>query len=278
MVGRRGLVVTESVVTRRLGRVEGISMNLETVRFPGENLLHREELEGGGVSVQGLRQCSLLHFVFFKPLRYTCRRSHRVLERRLVQPRDSVSHLGITQVQQRGPGRSLCLSRVDFVRSLWCSHSLSEDLILRCRDLLTVTLIFLVIRNGSLGIRVHRYSEVDWRLISCRRLHWRGSREWGTWSGFPGLVVALGLSHGNPGLSHGSPGLSLGRPGPSDKRTDGNLWSMEKPLWRLGSSLWSSSRRGWSPLGWVMSGSRHWWLDSRTGRGLWNTRLVHPTL
>ena len=79
-------------------------------------------------------------------------------------------------------------------------------------------------------------------------------------------------------LSHGSPGLSLGRPGPSDKRTDGTLWSMEKPLWRLGSSLWSSSRHGWSPVGWVMSESRHWWMDSRTGRGLWNTRLVHPTL
>ena len=166
MVGRRGLVVTESVVTGRLGRVEGISMNLQTLRFPGENLLHREELEGGGVSVHGLRKCSLLHFfVFFKPLRYTCRRSHRVLERRLVQPRDSVSHLRITQVLQRGPGRSLCLSRVDFVQSLWCSHSLSDDLILRCRDLLTVTLVFLVIRNGSLGIRVHRCSEVDWRLI-----------------------------------------------------------------------------------------------------------------
>ena len=69
MVWRRGLVVTESVVTRRLGRVEGITVNLETVRFPGENLLDREELEGGEVWVQSLRQCSLDHiFIFFKPL------------------------------------------------------------------------------------------------------------------------------------------------------------------------------------------------------------------
>ena len=111
LVGRRGLVVTESVVTRRLGHVEGITMNLETVRFPGEHLLHREELEGRGGCVQGLRQCSLLHFfVIFKPLRYTCRRNHCVLKRRLVKPWDSVSHLRITQVQQRRPGSSFVLA------------------------------------------------------------------------------------------------------------------------------------------------------------------------
>ena len=189
--------------------------------------------------------------------------------------RTSVSHFRITQVQQRGPGRSLCLRRVDFVRSLRRGHSLSEDLVLSCRDLLTVTLVSLVIRNVSLGLRVHRRGEVDWRLISCRRFYWRGSGEWGTWSGFPGLAV---LSHGHPGLSHGSPGLSLGRPGPSEKGTDGTLWSMEKPLWRLGYSLWSSSRHGWSPVGWVMSGSRRCWLGRRTGWSNWNTGLVHPTL
>ena len=54
MVGGRGLVVSESVVTRRLGRVESIT-NLETVRFPGENLLHREELEARWGCVQGLK-------------------------------------------------------------------------------------------------------------------------------------------------------------------------------------------------------------------------------
>ena len=145
---KKGLVVTDSVVTRRLGHVKGITMNLETVRFPGEKLLHREELECRGDCVQGLRQCSLLYFfVIFKPLRYTCRRNQRVLQRRLVQPRYSVSHLWITQVQQRGSGRSLCLSRVDFKRSLWRSHSLSEDLVSSCWDLLTVTVIVLVIRK-----------------------------------------------------------------------------------------------------------------------------------
>ena len=85
MVWRRGLVVTESVVTRRLGRVEGITVNLETLTFPGENLLDREELEGGEVWVQSLRQFSLDHFfIFFKPLCYTSRRSHGVLQRWLV--------------------------------------------------------------------------------------------------------------------------------------------------------------------------------------------------
>ena len=48
--------------------------------------------------------------------------------------------------------------------------------------------------------------------------------------------------------------------------------------WRLGYSLWSSSRRGWSPVGWVMSGSRRCWLVRRTGWSNWNTGLVHPTL
>ena len=101
LVGRRGLVVTDSVVIRRLGHVKGITMNLEMVKFPGEKLLHREELECRGDCVQGLRQCSLLYFfIIFKPLRYTCRRNQRVLKRRLVQPRYSVSHLRITQVQQ----------------------------------------------------------------------------------------------------------------------------------------------------------------------------------
>ena len=150
LVGRRGLVVTDSVVTRRLGHVKGITMNLETVRFPGGKLLHREELQCRGDCVQGLRQYSLLYFfVIFKPLRYTCRRKQRVLKRRLVQPRYSVSHLWITQVRQR---RSLCLSRVDFKWSLWRSHSLSEDLVSSCWDLLTVTVIVLVIRKKPLLI------------------------------------------------------------------------------------------------------------------------------
>ena len=71
---------------RRASRrsLEGITVNLETVRFPGENLLDREELEGREVWVQSLRQCSLDHFIFFKPLCYTNRRSHGVLQRRLV--------------------------------------------------------------------------------------------------------------------------------------------------------------------------------------------------
>ena len=255
LVGRRGLVVTESVVTRRLGHVEGITMNLETVRFPGEHLLHREELEGRGGCVQGLRQCSLLHFfVIFKPLRYTCRRNHRVLKRRLVKPWDSVSHLRITQVQQRRPGSSFCLSRIDFKQSLWCSHSLSEDLVLSCWDLLTVTLVVFLIRNGSLGIRVQGRGEVDRRPISCRRLYWWGSRDWRTWSGFSGLAAT-------PGSSHGRPDLSDRRPG--------------KSLWSPGSSLWSSRRCGWSPECWVMSWSRQWWLDSW---GIWNTSLIHLTL
>ena len=137
LVGRRGLVVTESVVTRRLGHLEVITMNLEAVRFPGEYLLHREELEGRGSCIQCLRQGSLLNFfIIFQPLRYACRRNHRVLKRRLVQPRDPVSHLRAAQVQQRRPGHSFCLSWVDFKRSLWCSHSLSEDLVLCCWDLL----------------------------------------------------------------------------------------------------------------------------------------------
>ena len=125
LVGKRGLVVIDYVVIRRLGHVKGITMNLETVRFPGEKLLHREELEYRGDCVQGLRQCSLLYFfVIFKPLRYTCHRNQRVLRRRLVQPRYSVSHLRITQVQQRRSGRSLCLSRVDFkVLLQWNSTS-----------------------------------------------------------------------------------------------------------------------------------------------------------
>ena len=43
----------------------------------------------------------------------------------------------ITQVQQRGPGHSLFLRKVDFVWSLRRGHSLSEDLVLSCRDLLS---------------------------------------------------------------------------------------------------------------------------------------------
>ena len=127
----------------------------------------------------------------------------------------------------------------------------------------------------SLGLRVHGRGEVEWRLVSCRRLYWRGSGQWWTRSGFPGLAA---MSHGHPGLSHGSLDFSLGLPGPPEKRTDGTLWSMEKPLWRLRYSLWSSSRRGWSPVGWVMSGSRSCWLVWRTGWSNWNTGLVHPTL
>ena len=85
MVWRWGLVVNESMVTRRLRRLEGISMDLETVRLPGEDLFYCEELERWGVVVQSLRQSRLHHFfVFFKPLRYPCRGCHGVLERRLV--------------------------------------------------------------------------------------------------------------------------------------------------------------------------------------------------
>ena len=263
LVGRRGLVVAESVVTRRLGHVEGITMNLETVRFPGEYLLHREDLEGRGSCIQCLRQGSLLNFfVIFQPLRYTCRRNHRVLKRRLVQPRDSVSHLRAAQVQQRRPGRSFCLSWVDFKLSLLCSHSLFEDLVLCCWDLLMFTLVVLVIRNGSLVIRIHSRGEVDRRRISGRQLYWWLSREWRTWSGISGITVT-------PGLSHGSPD-------PSNRRPRRSLWS--PGLGSPGTSLWSSRLRVWSPGCWVMSGSRHWRRNSRAGRGIWIHTLVHPTL
>ena len=228
MVWRWGLVVNESMVTRRLRGVESISMDLETVRLSGEDLFYREELERWGVVVQSLRQRHLHHlFVLFKPLRYPCRGRHGVLERWLVQPGHSVRNLCITQVQQRGPGRSLSLGRIDLVRSLGRSDSLPEDFILCCRDLLAVTLSILVLRNGSLGIHVQRCTEVEWRLISCCGLHWRGSGEWGAWSWIPGLAVVPGSSHGRSGWSHGSPGLSLGLLGPSDERTDGT-----RGVWR----------------------------------------------
>ena len=109
VVWRWGLVVNEAMVTRRLRGVESISMDLETVRLPGEDLFYREELERWGVVVQSLRQRRLHLFVLFKSLRYPCRRRHGVLERRLVQSGHSVRNLCITQVQQRGPGRSLGL-------------------------------------------------------------------------------------------------------------------------------------------------------------------------
>ena len=109
------------------------------------------------------------------PMRYPCRGRYGVLERWLVQPGHSVRNLCITQVQQRGPGRSLSLGRVD---QGW-SDSLPEDFILRCRDLLAVALSILVLRKCSLGIHVRRCIEVEWRPISCCGLHWRGSGEWG---------------------------------------------------------------------------------------------------
>ena len=69
--------------------------------------------------VQSLRQHRLHHlFIFFDPLRFPCCGRHGVLERWLVQPGHSVRNLCLTQVQQRGPGRSLSLGRVDLVRSL----------------------------------------------------------------------------------------------------------------------------------------------------------------
>ena len=109
-----------------------------------------------------LRQRRLHHlFVLFKPLRYPCRGRHGVLERRLVQPGHSVRNLCITQVQQRGPGRSLSLGKVDLARSLGRSDSLPEDFILRFRDLLAVTLSILVLRKCSLGIHVQRCIEVE---------------------------------------------------------------------------------------------------------------------
>ena len=185
-----------------------------------------------------------------------------VVTRRLVQPWDSVSHLRAAQVQQRRPGRSFCLSGVDFKRSFWCSHSLSEDLVQSCWDLLMFTLVVLVIGNGSLVIRIHSRGEVDRRHISGRWLYWWRSREWRTWSGFSGVAVTLGLSHR--------------RPDPSDRRPGRSLWS--PGLGSPGTSLWSSRLLVWSPGCWVMSGSRHWRRYSRAGRGIWNHTLVHPTL
>ena len=151
VVWRWGLVVNESMVTRRLRGVESISMDLETVRLPGEDLFYREELERWGVVVQSLRERRLHHlFVLFKLLCNPCCGRHGVLERRLVQPGHSVRNLYLTRVQQRGPGRSLSLGRVDLVRSLGRSDSLPKDFILCCRDL-AVTLSILVLQNGSLS-------------------------------------------------------------------------------------------------------------------------------
>ena len=70
------------------------------------------------------------------------------------------------------------------------------DWLIDCWDLLAVTVVSLVIRNVSLGFRVHGRGEVEWRLVSCRRFYWRGSGQWGTKSGFPGLAA---MSHGRPG-------------------------------------------------------------------------------
>ena len=120
-------------------------------KVPWGKLLHREELECRGDCVFKVSD----NVVFstssssLSPCAIRAVENQRVLKRRLVQPRYSVSHLRITQVQQRRSGRSLCLSRVDFKRSLWRSHSLSEDLVSSCWDLLTVTVIVLVIRKKT---------------------------------------------------------------------------------------------------------------------------------
>ena len=196
----------------------------------------------------------------------------------MVSCRDGWSNheiLSVTSVSPRSNKEALDARRVEFEWSLRRGNSLPEDLVLNFQDLLAVTVVSLVIRNVSLWFRVHSRNEVEWRLVSCRRFYWRGSGQRGTRSGFPGLAA---MSHGRPGLSHGSPGFSLGLPGPPEERTDSTLWSMEKPLWRLGSFLWRSSQRGWSPDGWVMSGSRSCCLVWRTGWSHWNTGLVHPTL
>ena len=84
VVWRWGLVVNESMVTRRLRGIESISMDLETVRLPGEDLFYCEELERWGVVVQGLRRRLHHLFVLFKPLCNPCRGRHGVLERRLA--------------------------------------------------------------------------------------------------------------------------------------------------------------------------------------------------
>ena len=244
------------MVTRRFRGVESISMDLETIRLPGEDLFYREELERWSVVIQSLRQRRLHYlFVLFKPLCYPCRGRHGVLERRLVQPGHSVRNLCITQVQQRGPGRSFSLGRVDLVRSLGWSDSLPEDFILRCRDLLAVALSILVLRKCFLGIHVQRSIEVEWRPVSYCGLHWWGSGEWGARSWIPGLAVVPRSSHGRSGRSHGSPGLSVGLLGPSDERTNRTLRRIEEPLWRLG-SCWRSSRRGWSLVVWVIFRNR----------------------
>ena len=246
-----GLAVDEAMITRRFRGIESISMDLETVRLPREDVLYREELERWRVIIQGLRQRRLHHLlVLIKPLSYPCRGCHGVLERRLVQPGHSVRNLCLTQVQQRGPCSSLSLGRVDLERSPGRSDRLPEGIILRSRNLLPVALSILVLRKCSLGIHVQGCIKVERRLIPCCGLHWRGSGEWGTGSGIPWLAVVPRSSHGRSRRSHGNPGLSVGLLGPSDKRTDWTLRSMEEPLWRLG-SCWRSSRSGWSRVVWV---------------------------
>ena len=137
------------------------------------------------------------------PMSYPCRGRHGVLERLLVQPGHSVRNLCLTQVQQRGPFSSHSLGRVDLERPLGRSDSLPEDFILCCRNLLAVTLSILVLRKCSLGIQVQRCIEVEWKLISCCGLHWRGSGEWGAWPGIPWLAVVPRSSHGHSRRSHG---------------------------------------------------------------------------
>ena len=158
--------------------------------------------------------------------------------------------LCLTQVQQRGPCSSLGLGRVDLERAPGRCGRLPEGIILRSRNLLPVALSILVLRKCSLGIHVQCCIKVEGRLILCCGLHWRGSGEWGTWSGIPWLAVVPRPSHWRSRRSHGSPGLSAGLLGPPDKRTDRTLRSMEEPLWRLG-SCWRSSRSGWSRVVWV---------------------------
>ena len=187
--------------------------------------------------------------------------NHRVLKRRLVQPQDSVSHLRAAQVQQRRPGRLFCLSGVD-LNDPFDVVTACLKIWYCCWDLLMFTLVVLVIGNGSLVIQIHRRGEVDRRHISGKRLHWWWSREWRTWSGISGVAVTPGLSHGRPDPSDRRPGISLWSPG------FGSPWT----------SLWSSRRCVWSPVWWVMSGSRHWRRNSRADRGIWNHTLVHPTL
>ena len=222
LVGRRGLVVTDSVVTRRLGHVKGITMNLEMVRFPGEKLLHREELECRGHCVQGLKQCSLLYFfVILSPC------AIRAVETS-VSWRDGWSNHDTLSVTSGSPRSSKDALDARFVLA---GLTLNDpfDVVTACLKIwYRAAEIFLLSPSSS-------SSSEKTLLIS-------GSRDWRTWSGISGFAATPSSSDGRPDTSVRCPGRSL--------------WSPKKSLGSSGSSLWSYSRRGWSPGCWVMSGIR----------------------